>query len=255
MRKIALLVLVTLATLTSSADDPPVIGYDIVRTFPHDASAFTQGLVFHDGALLESTGLVGSSSLRRVDLQTGRVLAITRVPAPHFAEGMTIFNGKIYQLTWQSEKGFVYDLKTLKKTGEFAYDGEGWGLTHDGKSLFLSDGSNVIRVLDPKTMRVTRVLNVNVNGRPLPRLNELEYVKGEILANVWYSKGIARIDPKTGTVTGWIDLSGLAATAGVTSRDAVLNGIAYDAASDRLFVTGKLWPKLFEIRLRPLRAA
>ena len=252
MRRIVCVVLVTLAVFDSFANDVPVYGYDVVASFAHDRTAFTQGLLVHEGALIESTGLVGSSTLRRVELQTGRVLQMTHVPVPHFAEGITILDGCIYQLTWQSRKGFVYDVKTLKKTGEFAYDGEGWGLTNDGKSLLLSDGTNVIRVLDPATFRVTRTIHVTRSGKPLARLNELEYVNGEIFANVWMSKGIARIDPKSGKVTGWIDLSGLAAISDGGNRDAVLNGIAYDAAADRLFVTGKLWAKLYEIKLKPV---
>jgi glutamine cyclotransferase len=240
-----------LALTGTSMNDVPVFSYDVVNVFPHDPNAFTQGLLVHEGALIESTGLTGMSTLRRVELRTGRILQVTRVPAPHFAEGITILNGRIYQLTWQGQKGFIYDVKTLAKTGEFVYEGEGWGLASDGKSLLLSDGTNVIRFLDPATFRVTRTLHVTRAGKPLARLNELELVKGEIFANVWMAKGIARIDPNSGKVTGWIDLTALANTVGTNSPDAVLNGIAYDAAADRLFVTGKLWPKLYEIRLRP----
>jgi glutamine cyclotransferase len=251
MRTLAILILTAIIS-AACANGPgvPVVGYDVVRTFPHDKTAFTQGLNFHEGALVESTGLEGLSTLRRVELETGRVLQAIYVPAPNFSEGMTILNGKIYQLNLHGGRGFVYDLKTLEKTGEFPYEGEGWGLTNDGRSLLLSDGTNVIRFIDPSTFQVQRTITVTRAGKPLERLNELEYVKGEILANVWQSDGIARIDPKDGRVTGWIDLSALTDTGDKNNPDAVLNGIAWDAAGDRLFVTGKLWPKLFEIRLK-----
>jgi len=251
MRNLRILILTTIFCL-ACANGPgvPVVDYDVVQTFPHDKTAFTQGLDFHEGALVESTGMEGVSTLRRVELQTGRVLQVTYVPAPNFSEGSTILGGKIYQLNLNGGRGFVYDLKTLEKTGEFPYEGEGWGLTNDGQSLLLSDGTNVIRVLDPNTFKVQRTITVTRAGKPLQRLNELEYVKSEILANVWQSDGIARIDPKDGRVTGWIDLSALTTTGDKNNPDAVLNGIAYDASTDRLFVTGKLWPKLFEIRLK-----
>ena len=259
MRILAFLLLATISLLgcneaqvdAAVPDGVPVYGYELVNEFPHDTTAFTQGLLVHDGRLLESTGLEGRSTLRRVELQTGRVDHIVSIPAPYFAEGITMLGGKVYQVTWKSGRGFVYDATTLEKTGEFSYTGEGWGLTSDGESLILSDGTNVIRFLDPATFRVTRTITVTRGGKPLDQLNELEYVKGEILANVWLSKGIARIDPRDGRLTGWIDLSGLAGTGDSDNPDAVLNGIAYDPASDRLFVTGKLWPKLFEIRVQP----
>jgi glutamine cyclotransferase len=229
----------------------PTYGYEVVNTWRHDMAAFTQGLIFHDGALLESTGQNGSSSLRRVELKTGKVLQKIDVPAQFFAEGMTLFGGKIYQLTWQNHKGFIYDPKTFEKQGEFRYDGEGWGLTHDGESLILSDGTNQIRFLDPGTFEVKRTISVYDRGQPLRELNELEYVKGEIYSNIWHTDQIVRIDPRTGRILGWINLSGLIAPGDVRDPDeAVLNGIAYDEAGDRLFVTGKLWPKLFEIRLK-----
>ena len=228
----------------------PVYGYEVVNTFPHDPEAFTQGLIFHDGALVESTGLERHSTLRRVELQTGKVLQRVDVPRDFFAEGMTLFNGKIYQLTWKGEKGFVYDPRTFEKTGEFTYSGQGWGLTHDADSLILSDGTPRIRFIDPADNRVRRAINVTDGGRAVSQLNELEYVKGEIFANVWHQNRVARIDPQTGRVTGWIDLSGLLKPGDVSDEEAVLNGIAYDESGDRLFVTGKLWPKLFEVRLR-----
>jgi glutamine cyclotransferase len=221
-----------------------------VNTFPHDAKAFTQGLVFHEGALLESTGQYGESTLRRVELKTGKVLKRVEVEPQIFAEGLTLLNGKLYQLTWQNKRGFIYDAGTFERTGEFAYTGEGWGLTHDADSLILSDGTSQIRFIDPADYRVKRAINVNDRGRPITQLNELEYVKGEIYANVWHQNLVARIDPQTGRVKGWIDLSGLLKPGDVTDEEAVLNGIAYDEAGDRLFVTGKLWPKLFEVRLK-----
>jgi glutamine cyclotransferase len=229
----------------------PVYGYEVVNSWPHDREAFTQGLIFHEGALIESTGQYGESSLRRVELQTGRVLQKADVAPQFFAEGTTLLRGRIYQLTWTTERGFVYDPSTLQKTGEFRYSGEGWGLTHDGESLILSDGTNQIRFLDPQTFAVSRTINVFDRGRPVRDINELEYVKGEIYANVWKTDRVARIDPQTGALKGWIDLRGLISPAergGDT--DAVLNGIAYDERGDRLFVTGKLWPKLFEIRVK-----
>jgi glutamine cyclotransferase len=229
----------------------PVYGYDVVKAYPHDAAAFTQGLIFMDGELLESTGgYEGKSSLRRVELETGKVLQKVEVPRFYFAEGLTVFGGKAYQLTWEGEKGFVYDPKTFKKLGEFEYEGEGWGLTHDSDSLILSDGSHKIRFIDPNTFQVKRTISVFDNGRPLSQLNELEYVKGEIFANVWHQDRVARIDPQTGAIKGWVDLAGLLRPGEVKDPEAVLNGIAYDEAGDRLFVTGKLWPKLFEVRLK-----
>jgi glutaminyl-peptide cyclotransferase len=235
-------------TGTSSA--PATAGYEVVNVFPHDSSAYTQGLVFDDGKLLESTGQVGRSSLRRVQLETGDVLQRVSVPPPYFAEGMTLFNGKIYQLTWQDQTGFIYDASSFSKIGEFKYYGEGWGLTHDGESLILSDGTNRLRFIDPATFQVKRMVNVLDHGVPIRELNELEYVNGEIFANVWHEDRIARIEPQTGHVVGWIVLKGLIPKSELSNEEAVLNGIAYDDRNQRLFVTGKLWPKLFEIRIR-----
>jgi glutamine cyclotransferase len=244
----------TVANLPSekspAADSVPKYGYEVVNTWPHDRDAYTQGLVYHDGKLLESTGEVGHSSLRRVELETGKVLQKVDVPAPYFAEGITLLKAKIYQLTWQHQKGFIYDAWTFEKLGEFTYFGEGWGLTNDGKFLILSDGSNKIRFLDPDNFQVKKVITVLDRGKPISQLNELEYVQNEIYANVWHENRIARIDPETGRVVGWIDLKGLLSPNEVSDEEAVLNGIAYDTATGRLFVTGKLWPKLFEIRLR-----
>jgi glutamine cyclotransferase len=242
----------TAANGNASRDNAPasVYGYEVVNTYPHDAQAFTQGIIFQDGAFIESTGLERRSTLRRVELQTGRVLQKVDVSPYFFAEGMTLFGGKIYQLTWKGEKGFVYDPKTFEKTGEFKYTGEGWGLTHDADSLILSDGSDRIRFIDPNTYEVKRTISVRDAGHAVEEINELEYVKGEIYANVWHEDRIARIDPRDGRVTGWIDLSGLLKPGEVTDEEAVLNGIAYDEQGNRLFVTGKLWPKIFEIKLR-----
>jgi glutamine cyclotransferase len=235
----------------AAAPTAAAYGYQVVDVRPHDREAFTQGLVFLKGVFFESTGLNGRSSLRRVDPLTGRVLQKVDVAAQYFAEGMTILDGRIYQLTWQSQKGFVYDLETFARQREFSYTGEGWGLTTDGHSLIMSDGTNQIRFLDPATFRVTRTIQVLDHGAPLPRLNELEYVKGEILANIWQTQSVARINPADGTVTGMIDFSGLLAPSDYDRNTDVLNGIAYDPAGDRLFVTGKNWPKLFEVRLHP----
>lgn len=237
------------------ANQPPAnanakAGYQIVNVFPHDAEAYTQGLLFTDGVLLESTGREGQSSLRRVEVQTGKVLHQVNVPRPYFAEGLALLNGKLYQLTWQHGVGFIYDAATFNKLGEFKFSGEGWGLTTDGNSLILTDGSHRIRFLDPETFAVRKTISVLDGGRVIDSLNELEFVKGEILANIWYDERIARIDPNSGRVNGWINLAGLREASGATDEEGVLNGIAYDAAGDRLFVTGKLWPKLFEIRLK-----
>lgn len=232
----------------------PIYSYEVVNVYPHDAAAFTQGLVFYQGALYESTGLNGASSLRKVELETGRVLKKLDIPAQYFAEGLALFNGRLWQLTWQNQVGFVYDQDSFQQLNTFNYTGEGWGLAHDGQSLILSDGTSQIRFLDPNNFQVQRTINVMDRGRAVIRLNELEYVNGEIFANVWFTDRVARINPQTGVVNGWIELSGLLAPQDTNNgRADVLNGIAYDAAADRLFVTGKLWPKLFEIRLKSSR--
>lgn len=236
---------------SNSQGAPPVYGYEVVNTWPHDTNAYTQGLIYDAGTLIESTGQYGASSLRRVELQTGKVLKRVDVPRQFFGEGMTLLGGKIFQVTWTTRKGFVYDPQSFAKLSEFAYDGEGWGLTHDGRSLILSDGTSQLRYLDPETFSTVRTVNVTDAGRPVRELNELEYVRGEIYANVWHTDRIARIDPQTGRVVGWIELKGLISDAERPDTEAVLNGIAYDEAGDRLFVTGKLWPKLFEVRLKP----
>lgn len=226
----------------------PVHGYEIVQALPHDPTAFTQGLLFHDGVFYESTGLNGGSSLRIVEPATGRVLRRVNLPRAYFGEGIALLEGKVFQLTWRNRVGFIYESGTLKSLGVFRYEGEGWGLTTDGRSLILSDGTERLRFYDPRTFALQRTLPVHADdGRPVRRLNELEYVKGEIYANVWERDVIARIDPATGKVRAWIDLSGLHTA---DAPEAVLNGIAYDPQQDRLYVTGKFWPKLYEIRTR-----
>ena len=226
----------------------PVLNVKLVRAYPHDPRAFTQGLEYFGGFLYESTGIAGESTLRKTALDTGKVIQKVDLPPQYFGEGLTIFRGKIYQLTWLSKKGFIYDLRTLRKIGEFPYDGEGWGLTHNDKSLIMSDGTNKIRYIDPVSFDVTRTLEVYAGAEGVVNLNELEYVKNEILANIWHSPRIARIDPRKGQVLAWIDLTSIVAKE-QHSEEAVLNGIAYDKSGDRLFVTGKNWSKLFQIKV------
>lgn len=230
--------------------DLPVAGYELVKRYPHDINAFTQGLEFADGVLYEGTGKYGQSRLRRVELATGKVLQESPLPDQAFGEGITLWGDKIIQLTWQNQVGLVFDRQSLRWVDQFRYAGEGWGLTHDATHLIMSDGSSTLRFLDPKTFRVVRSLNVTANGRRLDQLNELEYIKGEIWANIWYKHYIARISPETGRVVGWVDLAGLEPRRSLGGDQAVLNGIAYDAAADRLFVTGKNWSELFEIKLK-----
>ncbi len=231
---------------------PPVYGFRVVNAYPHDAQAFTQGLVYVDGFLYESTGLHGRSSLRKVRLDTGEVLQRRDVDAAYFAEGLVSWRDRLIQLTWQSGLGFVYDRATFQPLRTFTYAGEGWGLTHDGARLILSDGSadGTLRFIDPESFVETGRVQVRDRGRPVAHLNELEYIRGEIWANVWQTDRIVRIAPRSGAVVGWIDLMGLLPPTAGLSPDAVLNGIAYDAGGDRVFVTGKLWPRLFEIQLR-----
>ena len=228
----------------------PVYSYEVINTYHHDPDAFTQGLQFYKAELYESTGLNGRSSLRRVELKTGKVLQKIDIDNQYFAEGMTILGDKIYQLTYQTHIGFIYDLKTFQKIGSWQYEGEGWGLTTDGKELIMSNGSNKINYLDPTSLAITKTLEVFDEGYQVENLNELEYIKGEIYANIWQTDRVARIDPATGKVIGWVDLSGLLMPQERTEKVDVLNGIAYDEKEDRLFVTGKLWPKLFEIKLK-----
>jgi glutaminyl-peptide cyclotransferase len=228
----------------------PVATYKVVKIYPHDRTAFTQGLVYVDGVLYEGTGLNGRSSIRKVRLENGEVLQEQRLDPKYFGEGIVVWKKSLIEVTWQAEIGFVYDLATFQRVKTFNYTGEGWGLTHDGTRIIMSDGSSSLRFLDPETLKETGRLAVKDAGTPVADLNELELVKGEILANVWKTSRIARISPRTGQVTGWVDLTGLLDPHDAAGVD-VLNGIAYDATGDRLFVTGKLWPKLFEIRIVP----
>ncbi|NLL43347.1 MAG: glutaminyl-peptide cyclotransferase [Firmicutes bacterium] len=224
--------------------------FEVVERYPHDPDAFTQGLVFHGGFLYEGTGLYGHSSLRRVNLADGEVLARTELAQQFFGEGIAILGERIYQLTWREERGFVYDLATLELIEQFSYAGEGWGLTADGEYLIMSNGTDQITYLDPDSFRPVRQITVSSQEGPIWHLNELEYIDGEILANIWFDHRICRIDPGTGKVLGWIDLSSLYETEKQADPDAdVVNGIAYDHDNQRLFVTGKLWSHIYEIRL------
>ena len=228
----------------------PVWGVSVVHVYPHDRNAFTEGLFYLDGFLYESTGLNGLSSVRKVDLATGRVLQSRNLPRQYFGEGIVAWRNHLIQLTWQSHVGFVDDLATFRELRQFSYTGEGWALTQNGRQIIMSDGSPQLRFLDPATLKEVRRLTVTADGQPVKNLNELEWVKGEILANIWLTNFIARIDPASGKVTGWIDVTGLMSPAELGGDpDAIPNGIAYDAVHDRLFVTGKRWPKLFEIKL------
>jgi glutamine cyclotransferase len=248
----------------SPTPTPPASGkvsvytYEIVNTFKHDQKAFTEGLFFHNGFLYESTGQEGRSNLRKVELESGKVLQQYNLPPESFGEGISIFNGQIYQLTWQEQRGFVYGADDFKLLREFKYQGEGWGLTTDGKQLIMSDGTHVIRFVDPQTFQTQRTITVfKEDNQPLMQINELEYIKGEIWANVWHSEAIgkpnhiARIDPQSGKLLGWINLDKISPEDVERGDENTLNGIAYDAATDRIFVTGKNWKKLFEIKLKP----
>jgi glutaminyl-peptide cyclotransferase len=251
-QRFSLLVLLFCAVTASTVAKAPSAqadAYEIVHIYPHDSRAFTQGLIYVDGHLYESTGLNGRSSLRMVDLSTGRVLQNYDLPTEYFGEGLTDWGSTLIQLTWKAHKGFVYDRFSLSLLRTFPYEGEGWGLTHDKTQLIMSDGTSYLRFLDPKSFRETARIQVTDHDRPVENLNELEYVRGEIYANIWHADKIVRISPRTGKVLGWIDLSGIIDKRELEGSDAVLNGIAYDAAGDRLFVTGKLWPKLFEIKV------
>ena len=236
------------ATPAEGPARPPVYGFEVVNVYPHDPAAFTQGLVFHDGILLESTGR-HPSSVRRVRLEDGVVLHRRELDMQFFGEGLTVVGDRILTLTWQGGHGFVWDLDDLTPAGTFSYAGEGWGLTHDGTRVILSDGTATLRFLDPVTLQQTGSVPVTFMGRPLNKLNELEFIDGEVWANVWQTNFIVRIDPATGVVTGVVNLTDLLPDPVANPSDDVLNGIAWDAETRRLFVTGKHWPKLFEIRL------
>ncbi len=234
---------------------PRVLGYEVVKAYPHDGGAYTQGLLWHAGKLYESTGRNGSSSLRRVELKTGKIEKQIDMPSQFFGEGLGLHGGLFYQLTWTSGLCRTYDAETLEFKGTFDYEGEGWGLTSDGTQLIMSNGSDLLSYRDPGTFKELRRVRVREGDKKLLQINELEYIpngpyKGELWANVWKSFAIARIDPKKGTLLGWIDLSGIFDARHIQDQDAVLNGIAYDADEKRIFVTGKLWPKLFWIRVK-----
>jgi glutamine cyclotransferase len=253
IRRTALLALITLlvgagSPLAGAHAATPVYGSEVVRTHPHDPHAFTEGLFLRDGYLYESTGLRGASTIRKVVLETGQVESGRSLPSQYFGEGIIDWKDKLIELTWQDQVGFIYGIDDFTPRGQFSYEGEGWALTRDDKRIIMSDGTARLRFLDPETLKETGGITVTEDGKPVDQLNELEWVKGEIYANIWQSDRIARIDPATGKVTGWIDLAGLLPVEDRPGTD-VLNGIAYDAKADRLIVTGKLWPRLYEIRL------
>lgn len=252
MKQLATLVLAA-SLLASSAVQAaiPVYRFVVKNTYPHDSQAYTQGLSYRDGYLYETTGMNGRSSVRKVELATGKVLKKKDMPPEFFGEGSAVVGNEIIGLTWTTHVGFVYDLKNFTLKRRFNYAGEGWGLASDGERVYMSDGSASIRVLDAKTLREVRRFQVTADGKPISNLNELEVVEGQLFSNIWGTDVIARIDPGTGKVVGWIDLAGLLPPhqRGTDNIDAVLNGIAYDSKRRRLFVTGKLWPKLFEIEL------
>lgn len=238
--------LLPLPGMAAQEASAPVYGYRVVASHPHDPQAYTQGLVYREGFLYESTGRRGRSELRKVRLRTGEVVQRTALDDRFFGEGLALWRDRLIQLTWQSGTGFVYDLDDFRERATFSYAGEGWGLTHDGRHLIMSDGSATLRRLDPASFEVVRRVRVRDGGDPVDGLNELEYIRGEIYANVWQTDRIVRIDPASGRVNSWIDLSGLPLDG---ANRGVLNGIAHDAEHNRLFVTGKLWPRLFEIEL------
>ena len=253
---VAVIVAVLLVACASSIDaqrrPAPVQSYKVIATFPHDTSSFTQGLVFADGQLFESTGLEGESTLRRVDITTGKTLQRIDLPRQYFAEGLALVGDELLQLTWQSKIGFVYDRATFKQKRTFSYKTEGWGIAYDGSSsLVMSDGSDTLTFLDPQTFAAVRTLKVQDAGRAIGNLNELEWIEGEIWANVWTTDRIARISPNTGDVNAWIDLSTLYPQSQRVPPADVLNGIAYDKATRRIFITGKKWPRLYQITVGP----
>lgn len=251
MRFLTLILL--LAFGGAAAADPaiPVYSVEVVHTYPHDTSAFTEGLFYLNGFLYESTGLEQHSSIRKVRLETGEVVKKLAIAPRYFGEGIVNWKDHIIGLTWKTQVGFVFDLASFKQEKTFTYAGEGWGLTQDGREIIMSDGTPQLRFLDPQTLKETHRVEVRLRGQPVPNVNELEWVKGEIFANVWQTNWILRIDPASGNVLGVVDLKGLLKPADIVpGQTDVLNGIAYDAKGDRLFVTGKNWPKLFEIQLR-----
>ncbi|MBU7029747.1 MAG: glutaminyl-peptide cyclotransferase [Theionarchaea archaeon] len=252
---LVLLAVLTVVGCTYQDSDIQFYTYKIINTYPHDPTAFTQGLVFDNSFIYEGTGLRGQSSLRKVDLETGTIIQAYELPPQFFGEGITIYENTIIQLTWQSHTGFVYDKETFELLKEFTYPTEGWGITHDGTKLIMSDGTSILHFLDPETFEKIGSINVYDTNGPVTRLNELEYINREIYANVWQTDYIVRIHSQTGQVTGRIDLEGLLTPEECNQRVDVLNGIAYDAENGRLFVTGKWWPYLFEIELIPENSA
>ena len=243
--------------VTNNTEPLPVYTYEVVKSYKHDGDAFTQGLVIHNGFFYESDGEYGESNVRKVEIETGKVLQKQDIPEEYFAEGLTILNDKIYQITWRENTAFQYDMN-LKLIKEFRYQGDGWGLTNDGTNLIMSQGTHVIKFVNPETFETVRTIAVqDEKGKPLMKLNELEYVKGEIWANIWHSEEIgkpnyiARINPQDGKLLGWIDLDGISPDDIRRDSENVLNGIAYDSGSDRLFVTGKNWKSIFEIKVKP----
>jgi glutaminyl-peptide cyclotransferase len=252
MRILILVTALAAAACGPSTEAGPIPEYtcQVIHTYSHDNTAFTQGLFYLNGFLYESTGINNQSSIRKVKLETGEVLEKRDLPGQYFGEGIVNWKDHLIELTWQAQEGFLYDLDTFALRRDFHYPGEGWGLTQDGKRIIMSDGTPQLRFWDPETLAETGRITVTADGQPVRNLNELEWVEGEVFANIWTTDRIARIDPKTGHVVGWIDCTGLLGPNDTVGGDgAVLNGIAYDAATNRLFVTGKLWPKLFEIRL------
>lgn len=228
-------------------EKPRVFAVTVVKEYPHDPAAFTEGLFFRDGLLYESTGEVGGSGVRKTRLETGDTIVDQTLPPPYFGEGIVDWKDRLYQVTWKDQAGFVYNLGDLAQRGHFSYSGEGWGLTHSDKAIILSDGTPTLRLLDPETLKQIGTINVTAGGCPVQQLNELEWVDGEIYANIWQTNLIARIDPVTGKVKSFLDVSALGPHS--ADPDAVPNGIAYDAAGKRLFVTGKLWPQLYEVHV------
>jgi glutaminyl-peptide cyclotransferase len=252
MKRLVLALAGLLPCLAAAAPSTiPVYGYTVVHAWPHDPSAYTEGLFYLDGYLYEGTGTISASSVRKVDLHSGKVLQQTPTPWPDYGEGIVAWKDRLIELTWQNHEGFVFDLSTLTPRAKFAYSGEGWSLTTDGTHLLMSDGTPTLRVLDPGTLQQVGHIDVTADGQPVANLNELEWIGGEIYANVWLTDRIARIDPASGKVVGWIDLAGLGPSPDALPdpTNDVLNGIAYDAAHQRLFVTGKCWPRVYEIRL------
>lgn len=255
---VAIIIAVILARIGQPGSSLPVsldpqMTYEVIQAYPHDPTAFTQGLIYLDGYLYESTGLYGESTLRQVALETGEVLQQVDLSPNYFAEGLTVWEGTLLQLTWREGIGFLYDVEDFLSLGQFSIPTEGWGLTHDGERLIMSDGTPTLYFLDPNTFQVTGSVTVTYQGEEIQYINELEYIRGEVFANIWQTDNIVRINPDTGEVTGWIDLGGILPQELRTTSTDVLNGIAYNLELDRLFITGKRWPELYEIRLVPVQ--